>query len=209
MFNNANILKIENTYRNSQELIDIAGSFVMKNKNQLKKDLKSNKHENYPINIIYYSEITTTFIKLIEKIYQETKKPILILGRNNFDINEILKNKYFILEKEKLIYRKNCNIKMTYLTVHRSKGLEEENAILINLKNDKLGFPNKIEDDEVLKYVSCKEDNYPFSEERRLFYVAITRTKNKNYLLVPKNNESIFIKELKATYKEKIKVLKL
>ena len=209
MFNNANILKIENTYRNSQELIDIAGSFVMKNKNQLKKDLKSNKHENYPINIIYYSEITTTFIKLIEKIYQETKKAILILGRNNFDINEILKNKYFILEKEKLIYRKNCNIKMTYLTVHRSKGLEEENVILINLKNDKLGFPNKIEDDEVLKYVSCKEDNYPFSEERRLFYVALTRTKNKNYLLVPKNNESIFIKELKATYKEKIKVLKL
>ena len=67
---------------------------------------------------------------------------------------------------------------MTYLTVHKSKGLEEENVIIINLTNNKTGFPNKIEDNKILKYVSCKEDKYKYAEERRLFYVAITRTKN-------------------------------
>ena len=68
-FNNSKILKIQNTYRNSQELIDIAGSFIMKNKKQIKKKLKSNKHIDNPINIIYYKNIKDTFIKLINKIY--------------------------------------------------------------------------------------------------------------------------------------------
>ncbi|MBQ6816944.1 MAG: hypothetical protein IJO27_00770 [Bacilli bacterium] len=97
---------------------------------------------------------------------------------------------------------------MTYLTVHRSKGLEEENVIVINLKNNNLGFPNQITDHQVLKHVSCKEDNYPHAEERRLFYVAITRTKNTTYLLTPKKNESIFITELKKEYKNKIKIVR-
>ena len=62
LFANSEILKIENTYRNSQELISIAGNFIMKNKNQLEKDLKSNKHEKYPLQIIYYQNIIKTFI---------------------------------------------------------------------------------------------------------------------------------------------------
>ena len=208
LFKESEILKIENTYRNSQELINIAGSFIMKNKNQLKKNLKSNKSIKYPLQIIYYKNITHTFIKLINHIHNTTKKPILILGRNNFDINIITKTNKFILTNNTLVYKDNPNIKMTYLTVHRSKGLEEENIIVINLTNQKTGFPNKIQDDKILKYVSCKEDNYKYAEERRLFYVAITRTKNITYLLTPEKNESIFITELKKDYKNKIKIVR-
>lgn len=208
-FSDSEILKIENTYRNSKELIKIAGNFIMKNKNQLKKDLKSKKEEQYPINIIYYKDIEKDFLKLITKIHSQTNKPILIIGRNNFDINIITKNNNFILEKDNLIYQKNKNIKMKYLTAHRSKGLEEENVILINLTNEKLGFPNKIENHEILNLVSPEKENYPYAEERRLFYVALTRTKNKNYLLIKKNNESIFVTELKKDYKKYIKTLKL
>ncbi|MBQ6816943.1 MAG: UvrD-helicase domain-containing protein [Bacilli bacterium] len=71
IFKNSKILKIENTYRNSQELIDIAGSFIMKNNNQLQKDLKSNKHTKYPVQIIYYKHIIKTFINLINYIYKK------------------------------------------------------------------------------------------------------------------------------------------
>lgn len=208
LFKDSEILKIENTYRNSQELINIAGNFIMKNKNQLKKDLKSTKHKNYPLKIVYYKNFIKTFIGLIEHIHKNTNKPILILGRNNFDVNKLTNTNLFTLNKEKLIYNKNKDIKMTYLTVHRSKGLEEENVIIINLTNNKLGFPNKITDHQVLKHVSQKEDNYPHAEERRLFYVAITRTKNTSYLLTPLKNESIFITELIKDYKNKIKVIK-
>lgn len=208
IFPNAKILKIENTYRNSQELIDIAGSFIMKNKNQIKKSLKSNKKVNYPVEIVYYKNIVQTFIKLIEKIYEKYKKNILVLGRNNNDIIMLTRNNYFIYQENNLIYKKNKNIKIKYLTIHRSKGLEEENVILINLTNKKNGFPNKIENEQIIKYVSCKEDDYPYAEERRLMYVALTRTKNKVYLLTPLKNESVFVKEIKKDFKKQIKIVK-
>ena len=82
------------------------------------------------------------------------------------------------------------------MTVHKSKGLEEENVIIINLENNFLGFPNQIKDDKILRLVSRQFEKYPYSEERRLFYVALTRTKNYVYLLVPNKNKSIFITEL-------------
>jgi len=198
-FKDARVMKIQNTYRNSQELIDIASNFIMKNKKQIPKKLNSNKRLDNPIKIIYYRDIKNTFKRLIIDIYNKTNKPILILGRNNKDINLILDND-FKLEKDNIIYKINPNIKLYYLTVHKSKGLEEENVIIINLENNLLGFPNQIKDDKVLRFVSNIRERYPYSEERRLFYVALTRTKNYVYLLVPKKNKSIFIKELKIWY---------
>ena len=77
---------------------------------------------------------------------------------------------------------------------------------MINLENKINGFPNQIKDEKILRLVSPNFEKYPYSEERRLFYVALTRTKNYVYLLVPKNNESIFVKEIKKDYKDKIKI---
>ena len=201
-FENSKIMKIQNTYRNSQELISIAGNFVMKNKKQITKNLKSNKHIDYPIQLIYYTDIKKAFLKLILEIHS----PILVLGRNNHDINLILDKKDFKLENDKIIYLENPDIKIKYLTMHKSKGLEEVNVIIINLEDKLLGFPNKIVDSKILRFVSSDSDKFPYSEERRLFYVALTRTKNYTFLLVPKNNESIFVKELKKNYKNKIKI---
>ena len=59
-----------------------------------------------------------------------------------------------------------------------------------------MGVPNKIKDEKILRFINKSHDNFPYSEERRLFYVALTRTKNYVYLLVPKKDKSIFIKEL-------------
>lgn len=193
-FENAKIMKIQNTYRNSQELIKLAGDFVMKNKRQIKKNLKSNKRLKRPVNVIYYDDIRVSFKKLILDIYNDTNMPILVLGRNNNDINMILDND-FKLSGDRVIYLKNKNIVLRYLTIHKSKGLEEENIIIINLVNSMLGFPNKIVDDKILSLVSVKE-KYAYAEERRLFYVALTRTKNYAYLLVPRKNASEFVKEL-------------
>jgi len=198
-FNDSKIMKIENTYRNSQELIKIAGNFVMKNKKQIKKDLHSNKHLSFPIYLIYYDDIKKVFIKLIEKIYTETNKPIMILGRNNKDVYSILDEKFKLMDNGLIIYKKNPSIKLYYLTVHKSKGLEEENVVIINMKNDYLGFPNKIKDDRVLRFVSKNYEKYPYSEERRLFYVGLTRTKNMVYLLIPRKNPSVFIKEIEKS----------
>ena len=80
--------------------------------------------------------------------------------------------------------------------MHSSKGLESECVIIINMCNDILGIPNKMKDDKILKYVNNGIDIYPYEEERRLFYVGLTRTKSNVYLLVDKKNPSLFIKEI-------------
>jgi len=180
----------------------------MKNKSQIRKNLKSSKTIDRPIEIVFYNELKHTFLYLVKNIYEKTHKPIMILGRNNNDINFVI-DKNFKLEPDgKLVYLNNKEIDMYYLTAHKSKGLEEENVIIINLENKLLGFPNKIQDDKILRFVSNNFEKYPYNEERRLFYVALTRTKNKVFLLVPKSNPSVFVKELLSCYSSKIKVWK-
>ena len=202
-FKDAKILKIQTTYRNSQELINIAGSFVMKNKNQIRKNLQSTKRLKNPIRIIYYDDIKNEFKKLINDIYKNCGGNILVLGRNNNDVKMILSND-LILKNNTIIFKSNKEINIKFMTVHKSKGLESDNVIIINLKDDILGFPSQIKEERILRLVSNNFDSYPYSEERRLFYVALTRTKNYVYLLTPKKNASVFVKEIKRYINKRI-----
>ena len=201
------IMKIENTYRNSQELVDIAGKFVMKNPKQLKKNLTSNKRQSNPIIMLRYNrEIGIAIKSAIEEIVvsngENTK--IMLLGRNNFDINVLDSNPEFEVYKKlkpvKIQYQKYPDVELFFLTTHSSKGLEADNVIIINLENKLLGFPNKIADDPILSLVLTDSDSFDSAEERRLFYVAITRTRNSAYLIVPDKNRSAFVEELVKTF---------
>lgn len=207
-FEHPEIRYIENTYRNSQELIDISANFVKKNPMQTQKSLQSQNHLENPIKIAYYNKRNKSErIKVFEFLVNEASKTspnILVLGRNNFDIEYFIKDEkhdspFTKTGKDKnikLIYSENPDLNINYRTVHGSKGLEEDNVILINLENKISGFPNQKVDDEVLNFVVNTSDQYDFAEERRLFYVALTRTKNITYLLVPNPDKSVFIKEL-------------
>jgi len=194
-------LYLTNTYRNSQELINVAGDFVMKNPRQIHKKLKSKKRIEKPITILYYKDKRKDFLKALEFI---NKDNLMIIGRNNNDIKDYISNN--LLKDNKLNY-KNMNI--YYKTIHKSKGLEENDILIINLTNDNNSLPSKIKDNNILKYVTIHKDKYPFEEERRLFYVGLTRTKNNCYLLVPNKNPSIFIEELLDNYKNYINVINL
>ncbi len=192
-FPNAITYKIQTTYRNSNELIEIAGNFVMKNKAQLQKKLKSNKHLTHPIQIVSFINRYHGLLKTIKKI---KTGEILILGRNNFDIYKYIPKEKIKWEKNGYFYLENYDFQLRYLTIHKSKGLESENVIIINLENDLLGFPSKKKNVDPINLIE-KKDDFLFEEERRLFYVALTRTKNYCYLLVPYINASIFAKEIK------------
>ena len=184
--------KIKNTYRNSEELIKIASEFILKNKYQLRKELTSFKHIDYPLQVIYSSDLKSTILKVLDKL---DKGSVFILGRNNNDINLILSD-LLVVDNDRIVYKKRKDLVINYLTIHKSKGLEADNVIVINFFNSVLGFPNQIKEERIMRLVTKKAEDYPYSEERRLFYVAITRTRNRCYLLVPSNNYSIFIKEL-------------
>ena len=148
----------------------------MRNPKQLKKNIISNKNNYKPIKVLFNYSLEDA-INLIDD-----KEDILILGRNNKDIENInYPNK---------------------LTIHKSKGLESDNVILINSDN----IPSRIKEDNILNKLNLSKDRFPFNEERRLFYVALTRTKNNIYILV--NNPSLFVKELIRDYKNYIEIKK-
>lgn len=196
-------LKITNTYRNSQELIDIAGEFIQKNKKQIPKKLKSNKKLKTPITILKYKNIEKKIEQAIEYLIEkyEKEKNILILGRYKFDKNKIITKN--IKENDNIIKYKNNDTKIEYMTIHSSKGLGYDNVILINTQNKKLGFPSKVKTEKIIKQFMNKEKT-KYAEERRLFYVALTRTKNEVIIMSPYIKKSTFVKEIKKYKNVKI-----
>lgn len=205
-FGYTKILKIEKTYRNSQNLIDEASRFVLQNPLQLKKQLRSDKKLDYPLVFWGYDEEPyKALAQSINKIISEfgINSSILILGRTNHDKDILKKSGLFRFSmnnrKEVIDYIKVPEVQIDFLSVHKSKGLEADNIILLNFKNDKLGFPNQIADDDVLNLVLTNAEKYKFAEERRLFYVAITRTKNRTFVLTDNKNPSPFFKEFKES----------
>ncbi len=194
-------LYLTSTYRNSLELINVAGSFVMQNPRQIKKNLTSSKRIAKPITILYYKDEKKDFLKALSYINSEN---LMVLGRNNLDIYNVC---YPNLITNNYIKYYNYNI--YYKTIHKSKGLEEDNILIINLTNDTNSLPSKIKNEKILNYCLVYKDIYPYEEERRLFYVAITRTKNNCYLYINKKNISPFVTELIKDYKKYINFVKL
>ena len=218
-------LSITKTYRNAQEVIDIAGGFIQKNTSQIKKALVSPKHIQNPVVIETYTEevdrkqyegkggkyflIGKTVENVIKQILQENpKSSILLLGRYGFDAYNLGRSSDFVYdEKTGNLYSNTFKDKpIEFMTVHRAKGLGYDNVIIINARNEVYGFPSQVQEDPVLKYVVKDDHSIEYAEERRLFYVALTRTKNRVYIVAPKEHPSEFVTELLFDYYSNIKV---
>ena len=215
-------LKITRTYRNAQEIIDIAGTFVQKNATQIRKELISPKRIDNPVIINTYSEdvekgkdkpVGGVYYNLGNAIHnaineiveynQRTGGPktpsILLIGRYGFDARNMCKsNEFNYDEKSGRVYSASLGskVKLQFLTAHSSKGLSADNVIIINAKDETYGFPSKVDDDPILNLGSSNDTSYNYAEERRLFYVALTRTKNRVFIITPERRPSEFIKEL-------------
>ena len=222
----AALLKIVRTYRNSQEVIDIAGNFIQKNGEQIQKDLISNKYVEDPVIVYTYDSrrkdpkgdnrsgtnyaIAHAIEVALEQIMaynREEGKPvdssILLLGRFGFDGDRLEKSGLFeyITRGSRIRSVKYPRLNITFMTAHSSKGLGYDNVIVVNGRNETYGFPSKIENDPVLSFVIKEDLSIEYAEERRLFYVAMTRTKNRVFFIAPEQNPSEFLLELKHDYK--------
>ena len=201
--NSKDDMYLSTTYRYGQELADITSKFILENDEQSKKDIKAIKHLENPIELCEYNpfEEYEEINKLIHKLYKENPNDeILILARTNDCLRKLANSEFFSKGiNDVLICKDLPNAKIEALTMHRSKGLTSDQVIVFGLR-EKL-FPSMGRPShwifEYFKLDSITEE-MPFAEERRLFYVALTRTRNKVYLVVPNNRltKSEFVNEI-------------
>ena len=194
-FGSTEINRIETTYRFGEPLVSLSSQFIQRNKAQLKKDIHPfNPQAKTELQFCAYErrDYCNVIGQLVASIPAD--KSIFLLGRYSFD-DYYLSFLYKSVKEGNRFYYFIENRKIEFLTVHKSKGLEADYVIILQCNKDTYGFPSMVSDDPVLNYVLNKSDQYPYGEERRLFYVAITRAKIKTYVLYDRRFPSVFVNE--------------
>lgn len=192
------LCKIETTYRFHQPLIDRSSDFIMKNPAQKEKTIKTPEGDQKKtfLNFVKCASEENGTLKMVEEIVTSLPKDetIMLMGRYNYDAMSVgFKGK--IDHSDNRIKVNIAGRDIFFLSVHSAKGLEADHVILINCNQGAYGFPSLIEDDPILDFVLSKSEQYPFAEERRLFYVAMTRAKKRMYILYDEQRPSPFISE--------------
>lgn len=190
-------LRLQTTFRCPQQLCDTASAFVSKNPRQLPKSVESAHTQPGPrVRLIVAatadrltSELSAELKELAQKAtsLSDGRGPakVHVLGRYNFD-------------RQLLPSTKVDGLAVEFRTAHSSKGLEADYVILPNVTSGTYGFPSTIQDDPVLSLAMAEADDYPHAEERRLFYVALTRARCQVTMLTVQGHESPFVMELIA-----------
>ncbi len=168
-FSSSSVHYLDTTYRFNSMIAEVANRFIQKNPNQLDKELNSHfVQKQKSVTICSNRRIEAILDQLHRKVTQE--KTVLLLGRNHYHKPELFN------EWKKSFY----NLKLEFMTCHGSKGKEADYVFVLSV--DEGQFP-AIQRQRHLNLVLCEgSDDYPDAEERRLFYVAMTRAKEKLWI---------------------------
>ncbi|NQU99964.1 MAG: UvrD-helicase domain-containing protein, partial [Parcubacteria group bacterium] len=196
---NHKIITLPYNYRSDSHIVNAASRFIRKNRHQCRKKIKSHHPKSSKIKVFRGKdeEDNLKFVnKAIKKIlkYGISQENIMILGRNWKHLNIYINN------LPKLGFK---DIKIN--TIHGSKGLESNIVFLVGLHKGRGGFPHVKEDHEIMKIIKKTPLNLRLEEERRCFYVGVTRACKLLFLITEKDNESQFLHEIPKRYCQEVK----
>lgn len=209
LFGATRVVALDKTFRFDDSTIDVSSKFILKNSAQIKKTLVANSRSREPSIVIYKRGIKESrldwSLKEIEK-QADAGASVLILerygfhlpadgsggGNRNFSDSDEYEYKWARLKED------FPTLSLSKLTIHSAKGLEADYSV-IGLRGGLWGFPSQKVDDPLFDMVLTQADQFPNGEERRLFYVAITRARKKTYLVCETQpDQSIFAAELQS-----------
>lgn len=201
--------RIETTYRFSQSLIDVSSHFVMKNPRQIKKKIKSGiDSDGFAVSKIEGYKASSAIQFMTDRLmYLPKNSTVYLIGRYTFDVKLLeteprLSIKFDTSTQTQKVYlQRRPDLTITFYTAHRSKGLQADYVFILNNTDGVLGFPSRVENNPLTDLLLEHSDSYEYAEERRLFYVALTRAKKHVYLLTVKDKESDFERELEEDFR--------
>lgn len=200
-FGHADECKIETTYRFGNPLIMESSTFIQHNPLQKTKSIKPRPINPPETKLSFKSykdndELQSLLERMVLRVPED--KSVYIISRYSYDIKDLDSSKF------KMDFDRNSdnvvltigNRKVKFMTIHGSKGLEADYVIMLNCNSGLYGFPSLVSDDPVLDYVMSEPEHFEYAEERRVFYVGITRAKIHTVVLYNVNNPSPFVTEM-------------
>ncbi len=179
------------TFRLTPDVAALSSRFITRNPAQLDKQIIPREAGlDGPSVVLRLYDVSEA--RALQEVLEEISRAetgrarVLVLGRYN----------HTLLALDELPFQVPGNLVLQPLTVHRAKGLEGDHVIVLDLNSGRYGFPSEIEDDSVLRLLLANEEAFPNAEERRLFYVALTRARSRVYLFAPAPDPSSFVQEL-------------
>ncbi len=188
-FEDAETIKLSMNYRSTEHIVGASNEVIKHNKFKVDKNVQSNKKSSSKIHIYAGKNEAENIAYVLDQINK-------LKGRG-YTKDDIL----FLYRRSKMYYSyfqrfKQDRVFVSGKTIHASKGLEAKAVFIIGLTEGSGGFPDIWMEDRIYQVIKASNHDLLLEEERRLFYVAITRAKDDLFLITEKGNESSFLKEI-------------
>jgi len=171
------VTALDLTFRFNDKLGEVASTFVLKNPAQVRKELGSLRTQDEPaVSLVAASDTRAGLDAALEAISlraegtPQNRSTVLVLGRFTFTFSDIDNAEY-----RTRLRRLHPGLSVRFMTAHGSKGKEADYVVILDVSQGRYGFPSERPTEPALEFLLPEAEPFRFAEERRLFYVALTR----------------------------------
>ncbi|VVB51191.1 ATP-dependent DNA helicase Rep [uncultured archaeon] len=194
-------------YRSIKSIVDAGANLIKYNRDaQLAKETRANDIREKKISVYsYFHKNPSTYIQqaaehCVKKVKQYLQKgyapqDIYILYREKSPLLKLILD-YGYLNDVSIQIDTRSPSSIPLMTVHKSKGLQARTVFILSVNKGLHGIPSEKEDPLIFEPAMETKYKYKEEEERRLFYVALTRAKEDIIIYTQKDNESMFLDEI-------------
>lgn len=194
---------IETTHRFGKPTTTISSEFICKNRIQTRKNVRPSSRHRTPIAVVF-SESPDSDVVALERIISQygadylSRRTVQIISRFNRDVWRLKSPDVEIIsrgnESYEIIWRQKLHFE--FCSMHKSKGITRDIVIVLNMSSRPSGMPATRPLDPLIDVLLAPEEDFAFAEERRLFYVAITRAREQTFLIADAKHPSPFVLEI-------------
>lgn len=202
VFDYSTRLTLNTTFRCPVQLCEVSSAFIQANPRQIRKIVATTNPYAKKALHVFAAKTQSLWLERLEQDLQSMYE-FAIDGKLKSDVGDrvsvMILGRYHKDEPRELIrwrQRFGIHLNIEFRTVHASKGLEADYVVLVNVVEGLMGFPSQLNDDPVLQIAMPEPDPYPLAEERRLFYVALTRARRQVRIYTQEESPSRFLSEL-------------